>query len=49
MNDETMDELNADTAEVTSLRAWAGERNAERAAEKGLAGLFEWMMTGRVL
>lgn len=49
MNDETLDELNADESQVVNLRAWAGERNAEKAAEKGLAGLFEWMMTGRVL
>lgn len=48
MNDETMDELAADTAEVVNLRAWAGERNAERAAEKGLAGLFEWLAVGTV-
>lgn len=48
MNDETMDELNADTAEVTSLRAWVGERNAEKAAAKGLPGLFEWLATGEV-
>lgn len=49
MNDETLDELNADTAEVVNLRNFAGEKTAERAAAKGLPGLFEWLATGEVL
>lgn len=48
MNDETMDEQATD-AEVTRLAVFAADRNAERAAAKGMPGLLEWMMTGRVL
>lgn len=48
MNDETMDEQASDPAEVTRLAAYAGERDAERAADKGLPGLLEWVFTGTV-
>lgn len=46
MNDETMDELAADEATVTSLTTYAAERDLDRAVTNGIPGLLEYVLTG---